>query len=98
MDEEDGRMLRACLRADQRTRQLNVAVREADLLVSLDLDAPRDSWRLFAALPSQRADLTGRVALKLDAGLDRRRDRGARTGEEPVAIRRIQRPNLARFI
>ena len=36
--------------------------------------------------------------MKLNSGLDRGRHRGARPGEELVAICRIQRPNVAGFI
>src|SRR5205823_2869583 len=92
------RMLTGDVRADQRPRQLNGAVCEADGLQGLDLDAPRDTRGCTLAFPRQRSDLAGGVALKLDPGFDRGRDRSARTGEEAVAVRRIQRPNLSGFI
>ena len=40
----------------------------------------------------------GTVALKLDAGLNRRGNRDARTGVKVVAARRIPRTDLTKFI
>src|SRR5437762_3409575 len=93
MHENDSRMFRASVGADQRPRQLNVAVRETHVFTFLAFDPSRDTRSGPVAPPSQGDDLPGAIALKLNSRLDRSRDCGARTGQELVAIRRIQRPN-----
>jgi hypothetical protein len=98
MNEDGCRMFPAVGRMNQRPGQPDVSAREADIFMSLDVDAPRDTWRRTLALPRQRGDLAAGVALKLDPGLDRGRDRRARTGKEAVVIRRIQRSKLAGFV
>src|SRR5687768_16799794 len=66
--------------------------------MSLDLDAARDARCRTAAAPGQRDDSAVAIALKLDRGLDRRRNRSGATGEEAVAICWIQRANNTGFI
>ena len=98
VNENDRRVLLAGARLDQRSCQLNGTARETDVFVAFDVDAPRASRRATLALPRQRGNLSGAVALKLDSRLDRGRHGHARPGEEAVAICRIERPNLAGLI
>ena len=85
-------------RTDERTGQLNVAAREADVFAFLDLDTPRGSRTGTLALPRKRGDLAGAVPLKFNSRLDGRRNRHARSGEELVAVGRVQRPHLTGFV
>src|SRR5207237_4939964 len=91
-------MLPAGVGADQRACQLNVPVREADVFTLLDLYPACEARSGTVAPPGQGGDLASAIALKLNSGLDRGRGSGARTGEELVAICRIQRPNVAGLI
>jgi hypothetical protein len=96
--ENNRRMFRGGVGTDERPRQLNVAAREMNVFTFLNLDASRETWSRTAALPRQRRERARAVALKLDSGLDRRGNRGARACEEAIEIGRIQRPHVAGFV
>ncbi len=85
-------------RTDQRTGQLNVATREADVFTFLNLDALRGTQSAAVTPPRQRRNLAVAVALKFDSGFDRRRDCNSGSGEEAAVICRIQGPNVSGFI
>src|SRR5687768_13316939 len=91
-------MLRSSVGASERSRQLNVAVRETHVLTLLGLDPSPDARSRALPPPRQRRDSAGAVALEVDSGLDGGRDASARTGEKAVAARRIERPSLTGFI
>src|SRR5436309_12228037 len=98
VDQNDCRMFRACSRTHQGSRQLNVTARETHVFTVLNFDAPRDTRRCTVVPPGERGDPSGAIALKVDAGLDLGGNRPARSCEEAVAMCRIQRSKLARFI
>src|SRR5687767_4488108 len=85
-------------RTDEHSGELNAAVREADVFALFDVNAPCGTRSGSVTVPRKRSDLAGDVALKLDSRLDGRRHRHARSGEEPVAVGRIQRSNFSGFI
>ena len=64
VDEDDGRMLAAGGRRDQRAGQLHAAIREPHVFPFFDLDAFRGPRRRTVTLPRQRDDPAGAVALK----------------------------------
>src|SRR6185295_15733729 len=73
-------------------------VRESDVFTFFDLHAACAARDGTVAPPVERDDPTSGVALKFDSRLDRRGNRHPRSGEELVAVDRIQRPNLTGFI
>jgi hypothetical protein len=76
---------------DERTGQLYVSIREADVLMLLDVDAACGPCCTFAVF-DERSDAALRVPPKLDA------NGSAATGDEAIAACRGQRPNVACFI
>ena len=83
---------------DQCTGQLHVAIREPHVCRRFDLSAFRGPRRRAVTLPGQRDNLTGGVALKRDARLDRGGHSGARTGEKRVAVGGIQGAHIAGLV
>ena len=53
-------------RTDERAGETDIAIGETDVFTPLDLDASRDTRIAALALPRQRGDLAGAVAMKLD--------------------------------
>ncbi len=98
MDEYNRRMSAALRRHDQCASELNVAIRELYVLTPFDLDAARRACRGTLALPGERDDLAGSLALKRNARLDRFRQGYARTGKELVIVGSIKRTHVPRFI
>src|SRR5204862_7536557 len=85
-------------RAGEGAGQMNVAAREADVLAFLDLDASCGTRDRAFALPRERGDCAGGVAVKCDPRLDRLRNGDAWASKELVAVSGIQNPHLAGFI